>query len=310
LQLIPFSALPAPASQPTLTENSPLLISNHEVITLPSASILAMLRRNPLPRSTQTKLITIFADPVFSRDDERFAETSIKDAAVTNAMLRVRAASTSTTEVSSNNNGPNIGKDEVQSYSTLLRLFRTRWEAEQIAALVPRGDALQVLDFGANRETATGAAVSGSAIIHFATHTIINNKHPELSGIALSMFDRNGQPQDGFLRTHDIFNMKLSANLVVLSACRTLLGREFKGEGLVGLARGFMYAGVPRVVGSLWSTDDKATAEMMVRFYRKMLKENLRPAAALRAAQIELWRDKRWQSPYFWAGFTLQGEWQ
>ncbi|HEX8889119.1 MAG TPA: tetratricopeptide repeat protein, partial [Pyrinomonadaceae bacterium] len=162
LQLIPFSALPALGPQSALSENGSLLISNHEIITLPSASILAMLRHNPLPRSTQTKLITIFADPVFSRDDERFAETSIRGAAVTNTMLRVQAGSTSTVAASGNNVDLNKGKDEVQSYSTLPRLFRTRWESEQIAAMVPSGAALQILDFAANRETATSAAVSGS----------------------------------------------------------------------------------------------------------------------------------------------------
>jgi CHAT domain-containing protein len=119
------------------------------------------------------------------------------------------------------------------------------------------------------------------------------------------MFNPNGQAQDGFLRTHDVFNLKLSADLVVLSACRSAFGRDFEGEGLVNLTRGFMYAGVPRVVGSLWSTEDKATAELMVRFYRGVM-ENLRPAAALCSAQIEMLRDKRWQAPYYWAGFTLE----
>jgi CHAT domain-containing protein len=98
--------------------------------------------------------------------------------------------------------------------------------------------------------------------------------------------------------------------LVVLSACRTALGRDFKGEGFVGLTRAFMYAGAPRVVGSLWATDDKATAELMLRFHRKMLKGNLPPAAALRAAQIEMARDARWRQPFFWSGFVLQGEWK
>jgi CHAT domain-containing protein len=132
-----------------------------------------------------------------------------------------------------------------------------------------------------------------------------------LSGIVLSLVDRNGQPQDGFLRTNEIFNLKLPAELVVLSACRTGLGKEVKGEGLIGLTRGFMYAGTPRVIVSLWSMSDKPTAELMARLYKKLLGPGPeRPAAALRSAQIEMLNDKRWEQPYFWAGFVLQGEWR
>jgi CHAT domain-containing protein len=146
--------------------------------------------------------------------------------------------------------------------------------------------------------------------VHVATHGLLNSQHPELSGIVLSLVDEQGHPQDGFLRLHEIYNLKLGADLVVLSACRTALGKEIKGEGLVGLTRGFMYAGVPRVLASLWDVRDEATAELMKRFYHSMLKDGLRPAAALRAAQVALWREKRWESPYYWAGFVLQGEWR
>jgi CHAT domain-containing protein len=126
----------------------------------------------------------------------------------------------------------------------------------------------------------------------------------------LSLVDERGQMQDGFLRLHDVYNLKLNADLVVLSACQTALGKDVKGEGLVGLTRGFMHAGAPRVVASLWSVKDEATAELMKRFYRGMLKENLPAAAALRAAQLSMWREKRWEAPYYWAGFALQGEWK
>jgi CHAT domain-containing protein len=269
-----------------------------------------MLRRQPL--RSPTKLVTIIADPVFSRGDERLTETPANTVSVTNTMLRrIGVVNAAVAGTNSDNDSQAITPgDQGQPYHLLPRLFRTRWEAEQIAALSPPGEAVSLLDFEANRERTLGAGLSGSRIVHFATHAILNDTHPELSGIALSMFDRKGRPQDGFLRSHDIFNLQLSADLVVLSACRTALGKDIKGEGLVGLARGFMYAGAPRVVGSLWSTNDKATAELMVRFYRKMLKENQRPPAALRAAQIEMLRDKRWQAPYFWAGFTLQGDWR
>jgi CHAT domain-containing protein len=124
------------------------------------------------------------------------------------------------------------------------------------------------------------------------------------------LVNRQGQAVDGFLRLHDIYNLHLPTDLVVLSACQTGLGKEIRGEGLVGLTRGFMYAGAPRVVASLWKVSDVATAELMKRFYAGMLRDNLRPAAALRAAKVEMWTQKRWQSPFYWAAFELQGEWR
>ncbi len=146
-------------------------------------------------------------------------------------------------------------------------------------------------------------------IIHFATHSFLDSMHPELSGIALSMLDRQGRPQEGFLRSHEVFNLRLGAELVVLSGCRTGLGKEVKGEGLYGMTRGFMYAGSKRVLVSLWDVQDQATARLMSDFYRGLLGPK-RPhtAAALRAAQIAIWREGRWQAPYYWAGFVLQGE--
>ena len=122
--------------------------------------------------------------------------------------------------------------------------------------------------------------------------------------------NERGQPQDGFLRLTDIYNMRLDADLVVLSACQTALGRQLRGEGLIGLTRGFMYAGAPRVVASLWQVNDAATAELMKKFYRGILTRGLPPAKALHEAQLEMSRESRWQSPYYWAGFVLQGDWQ
>ena len=111
--------------------------------------------------------------------------------------------------------------------------------------------------------------------MHFATHGFVDYERPELSGLVLSLVDRNGQPQEGYFRLHDIYNLKLSADLVVLSACNTGLGKEIKGEGLIGLTRGFMYAGAGGVAASLWKVDDEATAELMTRFYEGMFQEGL-----------------------------------
>ncbi|HEX4947696.1 MAG TPA: CHAT domain-containing protein, partial [Blastocatellia bacterium] len=160
------------------------------------------------------------------------------------------------------------------------------------------------------RATATSEELSQYRIIHFATHGLLNSQHPELSGIVLSLVNEQGQTQDGFLRLHDIFNLKLGADMVVLSACQTALGKDVRGEGLMGLTRGFMYAGAARVVASLWDVRDEATAELMKRFYQGMLQRKLSPAAALRAAQVSLLKEPRYEAPYYWAGFVLQGEWK
>lgn len=172
------------------------------------------------------------------------------------------------------------------------------------------GKRLEALDFEASRKTATDLELGKYRYVHFATHGLADSEHPELSTIVLSMVDENGAPQNGFLRAYEIYNLRLPADLVVLSACQTGLGKQIRGEGLVSLARGFMYAGAARVVVSLWNVDDVSTAELMSRFYRGILKDGLAPAAALRVAQIELWRQQRWQLPYYWAPFVLQGEWR
>jgi CHAT domain-containing protein len=190
------------------------------------------------------------------------------------------------------------------------RLVFSDEEADFITGLAPRNSTLKATGFEASRQLVASGELGRYRIVHFATHGLINSEHPELSGLVLSLVDENGKPQDGFLRTHEIFNLQLPADLVVLSACQTALGKEIKGEGLVGLTRGFMYAGAERVVASLWQVDDQATSRLMRHFYRGMLKEGLRPAAALRAAQIEMSRSSRWSAPYYWAGFVIQGEWR
>jgi CHAT domain-containing protein len=190
-------------------------------------------------------------------------------------------------------------------------LFYSRLEAKVLASLVPRTSSLQLLDFKANLKETTNGQLEKYRIIHFAAHAIIDDENPELSGIALSFFNQQGQAQMGVLRMHEIFELKLKSDLVVLSACRSGLGKQVPGEGILSLTRGFMYAKVPRVIVSLWSVDDRATAELMGRFYQKFLgRKGTAAAAALRAAQIEMAATERWHSPYYWAGFVLQGEWK
>jgi CHAT domain-containing protein len=183
-------------------------------------------------------------------------------------------------------------------------------EARDILAVTPPGEGMKALDFDASRATAMDPKLAQYRIIHFATHSFSDNEHPELSALAFSMVDQDGNAQDGLVGLQDIYNLNLPADLVVLSACETALGKAIKGEGLMGLTRGFMYAGATRVVASLWKVDDVATAELMRRFYTAMEREKMRPAAALQKAQVEMWRQARWRDPYYWAGFELQGEWK
>jgi CHAT domain-containing protein len=176
--------------------------------------------------------------------------------------------------------------------------------------LIPADQVFKALGFAATKAAVTGGGLDGFRKLHFATHGVLDSRHPELSGLVLSEYDQRGQQQDGVLRLNDIYNLHLDADLVVLSACRTALGKEVRGEGLIGLTRGFMYAGAARVLASLWSVEDRATAVLMGKLYRGMLREGLSPAAALRQAQLAMARDPKRKSPYYWAGFSLQGEWR
>jgi CHAT domain-containing protein len=186
----------------------------------------------------------------------------------------------------------------------------SRLEALAVAAHAAPSSLLQATDFDASVEVATSGRLSDYRIVHLATHGLINTSRPELSGLALSLVDREGRSRDGFLRLNTIYNLRLSADLVVLSACQTALGKEVAGEGLIGLTRGFMHAGARRVLASLWQVNDAATAELMKHFYTGLLQQRLSAAAALRQAQRRMAADPRWSAPYFWAGFVLQGDWQ
>jgi CHAT domain-containing protein len=287
LQYIPFAALPAPAA--ARAQRRPL-VADHEIVNLPSASTLAVLRRERAGRTAPSKAVAILADPVFQANDPRVAGAVLAHA-VASADRLTRSA-----------------KDA--GLLSFERLGATRGEADAIAALVEPGQALKALDFEANLELATSAALADYRFVHFASHGLLNSVHPELSGVVLSLVDAKGQPRDGFLQAHDLYNLHLSADLVVLSACQTALGAEVWGEGLVGLVRGFMYAGANRVMATLWKVPDRSSSELMQRLYRAMLTEGLSPAAALRKAQLALLKSRRWSSPIDWAGFSLQGEWK
>lgn len=295
LQYIPFAALPVPGV-PYLGS----LVREHEIVNLPSISVLAALRREEQLRTRKPeKAVAVLADPVFSADDPRVEDRSHA------------SAYGSSNHIGTKRSIRPIGDTDLRSVNAVLpRLVSSREEAEAIMGVTPTKQSLEALDFDANRSMALSPELSHYRILHFATHGFIDNNHPELSGLVFSLVDRRGRPQIGFVGLQDIYNMNIPVNLVVLSSCSTALGAEIHGEGLIGLTRGFMYAGASRVIASLWQVDDVATAELMRRFYDSMERHRISPSAALRQAQTSMSEEKRWSDPYYWAGFTIQGEWK
>ncbi len=241
---------------------------------LPSASTLAQLRREVASRRAGKKLIAVIADPVYSTTDPRLG-----------------------------------GHRKENGSNTFQRLPSAREEAAGILSLVAPSARNAALDFDASRDRVLREGLSDYRYIHFATHAFVDDAHSELSAMVLSLVDAQGRGQDGFLRLYDVGGLRLSADLVVLSGCRTGLGRQVRGEGVIGLARGFFYAGAARTAVTLWDVNDRATAELMKNFYGRILgADPLSPAAALRAAQISMWKQSRWRAPYYWASFILSGE--
>jgi CHAT domain-containing protein len=272
LQYVPFSLL-------HLRGSSQPLIERVEIVTAPSASTVVAMRRLVANRPSQHG-IAVFADPVFGADDERLDHGR-------------RAARPAATR-----GGTTLAE--------LSRLPYTRNEAESILRLAPRGS-LRALGFEARREAVVSADLAGFDVIHFATHAIVD---AERTGIVLSLLDAHGRNVNGMIALQDVFSLRLGASLVVLSACRTALGSDLRGEGMVSLVRAFMHAGVPRVAATYWDVKDASTAALMRSFYRAMLVDHLPPAAALRSAQLEMLRGGRWRAPHHWAAFTLQGDWR
>jgi CHAT domain-containing protein len=274
LQFIPFAMLSPRRGRP--------LLADYEVTAAPSASVVALMRKLNGTRGGGAG-VAVVADPVFRADDPRVGGKGAP-------------------------NGDAFRSANDVGLKNLERLPYTRGEADAIVRLA-RGATLRAVDFDASRGTVTSAPFGQYAVIHFATHALLNTKHPELSGIVLSLVDRRGRPLDGFLSVTDIYALRLRGSLVVLSACRTALGKEVRGEGLVGLVRAFMYAGAPSVVASYWDVGDADTAEVMKRFYRRLLSGHEKPSAALRNAQLSIAKERGWRSPRTWAAFTLQGDW-
>ena len=269
LTRLPFAALDEPAAP-----DAEPLVARHEIALLPSASTLVALLARPRVEGSARHGVAVFADPVFGPGDPRL------DAS-----------------------GPAPAGEP-----PLARLPGTRSEADAILRLAADRRPLAAIGFDAERELALAPAVAESAILHFATHAVVDEERPERTALVLSRRDRNGRPIDGLLRLPDLAHARLRADLVVLSGCSTRRGFLMPGEGLLGLVRGFLDAGASRVVASLWPVRDEATARFFETFYADLLRDGTSPAAALRAAQQAMRSDPRYGAPHFWAGFVLEGD--
>jgi CHAT domain-containing protein/tetratricopeptide (TPR) repeat protein len=292
LQYMPFSAL----DYPTRSQTSETLTDSHEIVYLPSASALAAIRaKAATARPRSGDIVAVFADPVFESDDPRIFALRQRPQGLTSSLApTIKVAR----------------RDIVGFRKGIPRLPGTRREAASIAVVSKTAHIQLNMDFDASVQRLVGTDVASSTIVHFATHSILDARHPESSGIVLSLFEKNGNPTNGYLGLKDIYGLHLSARLVVLSACSTALGANISGEGVIGLTQGFLYAGAPSVVATLWKVDDEATSVFMGLFYGALLNEDQTPAAALRAAQLAMSRQPRWRSPYYWSGFVLIGDWR
>jgi CHAT domain-containing protein len=277
---VPFAALPIPRLMRVAGggDGGPLLIDNYEVISIPSASLAAWVAQEAEAGTERPhRTVAVVADPVFTSRDPRLARSQSAPSA--RSPLPV----------------------------DLPRLPGALREGQAILAMAGPGDHLAAFGFDARRDRVMAGELVPHRIIHFATHGLYDSEHPELSGLMLSQWNRSGQPVEGFLATHDIATLQLSADLVVLSACRTALGRELPGEGLSGLAQAFLIAGARQVMVSLWQVEDRTTAELMEHFYRALLERGELPEAALVRAQRLLRSGASSRASAHWAGFVLFG---
>ena len=285
LHYFPVSALPLPNS----ASDDPILLTN-ETVYEPSAQTLSLLAKSRNQSVTATKDLLVFSDPIFTTDDARFSAD--------NKPLE-------------NSNTQSVQTDKfrfVETLSNLTRLPASKDESDSIIKIIGASESDVFSGFRANREQLLNVKTGDYKILHFATHGLTNEQRPELSGIILSRFDEKGQKLDESFRIHDIYGLNLNADLVVLSACETGIGKEVKGEGLMSLNNAFLQTGAKSVMASLWKVEDGATLELMKTFYGAMKDENLTPSQALRQAQIKLRRNPQYQSPFYWAAFTVQGD--
>lgn len=274
LQRIPLAALPYQDSNQNTAHAT--LGERFEIAMLPSASVWMALKNRAARRSATTNSLAILANPVFNAHDSRLAKQP-------------------------------TAADQRRFLSALPG---TQREAEAIAALAKPEKVLLAHSFDARTSLVKSSQLNDYRYVHFATHGTIDPENPNESRLILSRYDASGAAINGNLTLNDISQLQLQADLVSLSACETATGKIIRGEGLISLARGFMAAGVPSVLGTLWKVPDDATAVFMTEFYRALLQENRTPSQALQQAQIHQKSQNQWRDPHFWAGFVLIGDWQ
>lgn len=304
LNYIPFEVLVKSADNGDFS-SLPYLIKTNEVIYAPSASVVGAIKQQRT--ATSSRAMLLIADPVFNSNDARAKKAGV----VVSSGNEVRGLGiqSALTDVAGDSGEAAAESAKMQGLP-LARLAGTRTEAEQISNLVKTSGAQADvwLDLDASEDNLDTRDISKYRIIHVATHGLLNAERPQFTGVVLSLVGNKNQ--DGFLRTDEVFNLHLGAPLVMLSACETGLGKEKRGEGVMGLTRAFMYAGAPTVGVSLWSVADKSTADLMTDFYKRLLSPGQTPSSgALRAAQLNMIAGKKYSAPFYWAPFVLVGDW-
>jgi CHAT domain-containing protein len=309
LNYVPFEALvktPGGADYASLA----FLVKWNEIVYAPSASVIAAIRQGGSPTVKGGSSVLLVADPIFNADDARLKGIQVSQIPGVTRGLGLALDSAVTDVTGTTGNLP------ASSFPRLVRLLGTRAEAEEIANIAKTSGSKPDLwiDLGASEENVTTRDVTNYRVVHIATHGLLNVERPQFTGVVLSLVGNT--TSDGFLRTDEIFNLKMGSPLVMLSACETGLGKEKRGEGVIGLTRAFMYAGAPTVGVSLWSVADKSTADLMTDFYRRYLGSgaaNRTPVAApaaMREAQLAMIEGKKYSAPFYWAPFVLVGEWK
>ena len=304
LNYIPFEALIKTADGADFSSLG-YLVKTNEVIYAPSASVVGAIKQQ---RGKPTgRAILVIADPVFNSNDARAQKTT--GAPASDAEVRGLGIQGAIADVAGSN--PTPAANAAMEGLPLARLNGTRVEADQISKLAKSsgGQADVWLDLDANEDNLAARDISKYRIIHVATHGLLNAERPQFTGVVLSLV--GNKTRDGFVRTDEVFNLRLGSPLVMLSACETGLGKEKRGEGVMGLTRAFMYAGAPTVGVSLWSVADKSTADLMTDFYKRLLStsEGTTSSSALRDAQLAMISGKKYSAPFYWAPFVLVGDW-
>jgi CHAT domain-containing protein len=299
LNYVPFEALVKTTDGADYSSLS-YLIKTNEIVYAPSGSVVAAIRQQG--NKSSGKNLLVIADPIFNSNDPRLKGSSAVQASgeARGLGLGLESAINDVTDSSA----PAVGLQ-------LARLTGTRTEAEEIgkAARTSGGQPDLWMDLNASEDNVRSRDMNNYRVIHIATHGLLDAQRPQFTGVVLSLV--GNKSNDGFLRTDEIFNLRMNPSLVMLSACETGLGKEKRGEGVIGLTRAFMYAGAPTVGVTLWSVADKSTADLMTDFYKRFLGAGGVPAPrAMRNAQLSMISAKKYSAPFYWAPFVLVGEWK